>query len=159
MRYAAYLKTWTGIRTGYPPNGGGGGLGHATNITLADFVLHDALGVFAITQCTNYLLLVGPDDNNNNNTNNNNNSNSCDTSRFGIHNLTLRHWTGTARSDVVAELQCSAAQPCTGLAMEEGGIALWNPVNGTVPAQVLCDSVVAPVGFACTGPPWGENHR
>jgi galacturan 1,4-alpha-galacturonidase len=29
MRYGAYIKTWTGVSTGYPPNGGGGGLGYA----------------------------------------------------------------------------------------------------------------------------------
>jgi galacturan 1,4-alpha-galacturonidase len=28
-RYAAYIKTWTGDQVGYPPNGGGGGLGCA----------------------------------------------------------------------------------------------------------------------------------
>lgn len=28
-RYAAYVKTWTGEQVGYPPNGGGGGLGCA----------------------------------------------------------------------------------------------------------------------------------
>ena len=28
-RYAAYIKTWTGQQVGYPPNGGGGGVGCA----------------------------------------------------------------------------------------------------------------------------------
>lgn len=31
MRYGAYMKTWTGVSSGYPPNGGGGGLGYASN--------------------------------------------------------------------------------------------------------------------------------
>ena len=34
MRYGAYVKTWTGINTGYPPNGGGGGNGYAANMTF-----------------------------------------------------------------------------------------------------------------------------
>jgi len=29
---AAYVKTWTGVQTNFPPNGGGGGLGFARNI-------------------------------------------------------------------------------------------------------------------------------
>lgn len=32
MRYGAYIKTWTGNPTGYPPNGGGGGLGYAVRL-------------------------------------------------------------------------------------------------------------------------------
>jgi galacturan 1,4-alpha-galacturonidase len=31
--YAVYFKTWTGEEVGYPPNGGGGGLGHMNNIS------------------------------------------------------------------------------------------------------------------------------
>jgi galacturan 1,4-alpha-galacturonidase len=31
-RYAGYIKTWTGQQVGYPPNGGGGGLGCKFNI-------------------------------------------------------------------------------------------------------------------------------
>lgn len=141
MRYGAYVKTWTGLSTGSPPNGGGGGLGYAANITLADFRLVDAAGVFSITQCTSYNAATG----------------NCDTSLFNIRDLALRNWTGTAESDVVAELQCSAASPCTGIVIED--VDLVNPVNGTAPANYLCDSVVRPTGFNCTGAPWEENNR
>lgn len=34
MRYGAYIKTWTGNSTGYPPNGGGGGLGYAVSLAF-----------------------------------------------------------------------------------------------------------------------------
>jgi hypothetical protein len=44
----------TGNSTGYPPNGGGGGLGYAANITFSDFVLYNNTGVYAVTQCTSY---------------------------------------------------------------------------------------------------------
>lgn len=141
MRYGAYFKTWTGISTGYPPNGGGGGLGYAANITLEDFTLKDATGIFAITQCTSYNSATG----------------GCDTSEFNIRDVTLRNWVGTAQSDVVAELQCSGAAPCTGIVIE--GIDVLDTVNNTIPASYLCDSVVSPVGFNCTGAPWGENPR
>jgi galacturan 1,4-alpha-galacturonidase len=32
-KYAGYVKTWTGVQKGYPPNGGGGGLGMIRNIS------------------------------------------------------------------------------------------------------------------------------
>src|ERR1700742_469359 len=40
-RYAGYIKTWTGIQQGVPPNGGGGGLGMASHIGMHP-LLHDA---------------------------------------------------------------------------------------------------------------------
>lgn len=141
MRYGAYVKTWTGVSTGYPPNGGGGGLGYAANITLEDFKLINASGIFAATQCTSYNAVQG----------------NCDTSEFNLRDFTIRNWAGTATSDVVAELQCSAASPCTGFVIE--GIDILDTVNNTAPANYLCDSVVTPTGFNCTGAPWGENNR
>lgn len=141
MRYGAYVKTWTGNSTGYPPNGGGGGLGYASNITFEGFTLRNASGVFGLTQCTSYNSATG----------------NCDTSLFNIRDLVLRDWHGTATSDVVAELQCSAASPCTGMVIE--GIDIVDTVNNTAPANYLCDSVVSPTGFNCTGAPWGENNR
>jgi galacturan 1,4-alpha-galacturonidase len=141
MRYGAYVKTWTGVSTGFPPNGGGGGLGYAANVTLSDFTLHDATGVFAITQCTSYNGAQG----------------NCDTSRFNLRGFRLERWAGTAVSDVVGSMQCSAASPCTGIEIE--GIDIVDTVNNTAPSQYLCDSVVDPVGFNCTGPPWEENNR
>lgn len=72
--------------------------------------------------------------------------------------MTIRNWTGSAVSDVVGEMQCSGAAPCTGMVIENVG-GILDTVNGTVPRQYLCDSVVDPVGFNCTGPPFGENPR
>jgi galacturan 1,4-alpha-galacturonidase len=34
-KYAGYVKTWTGVQKGYPPNGGGGGIGVIRNISLS----------------------------------------------------------------------------------------------------------------------------
>lgn len=141
MRYGAYVKTWTGKTTGYPPNGGGGGLGYAANITFEDFRLKDSAGIFAITQCTSY----------------NSASGGCDTSEFNIRDLRLINWTGTAASDVVSDIQCSAASPCTGIVIDQ--VDIIDSVNGTRPANYLCDNVVDPTGFNCTGLPWEENPR
>ncbi|KAG9944207.1 pectin lyase-like protein, partial [Aureobasidium melanogenum] len=140
MRYGAYVKTWTGISTGYPPNGGGGGLGYAANITFSDFVLNNNTGIYAVTQCTSYNSAKG----------------GCDTSKFNLHDIRLQNWTGTAVSDVVSAIQCSAASPCTD--QEITGIDILDTVNGTAPSQYLCDNV-SPVGFNCTGPTWEENSR
>lgn len=141
MRYGAYVKTWTGISKGYPPNGGGGGLGYASNILFSDFKLKNATGIFAVTQCTSYNDATG----------------NCETSEFNIRNMKLENWSGEATSDVVASIQCSAASPCTGVEIE--GFSVVDTVNNTMPANYLCDSVVAPTGFNCTGPPWEENNR
>ena len=69
----------------------------------------------------------------------------------------MKNWSGTTTSDVVAELQCSGASPCTGI--EIVGIDILDLVNGTAPASYLCGNVTEPIGFNCTGVPYGENNR
>jgi polygalacturonase len=56
--YAGRIKTWVGTNKGYPPNGGGAGLGHARNITFRNFELENVGIAWLITQCTFY---DGPD--------------------------------------------------------------------------------------------------
>lgn len=141
MRYGAYIKTWTGVPSGYPPNGGGGGLGYAANLLFSNFTLHNATGIFAVTQCTSYNDATG----------------NCDTSEFNIRNLRLEDWSGDGVSDVVASVQCSAASPCSGLEIE--GVDIVDTVNNTAPANYLCSNVLGPKGFECTGEPWEENNR
>lgn len=142
MRYGVYIKTWTGITTGSPPNGGGGVLGYAANIKFEIFKFNNASGRFAITQRTSY----------------NSASGNCETSEFSIRDLTIKDWYGTTTSDVIGKMQSSAAAPCTGITIE-GVEGLVDIVNGTLPSQYLCDSVVDPKGFNCSGAPYGENAR
>lgn len=142
MRYGVYMKTWTGISSGYPPNGGGGGLGYAANMTFEDFHLKNSSGIFAITQCTSY----------------NSASGGCDTSEFNLRDITLKNWSGTTTSNVIAEMQCSGASPCTGFTIV-GMKAIVDTVNGTLPSQYLCSNVDDPMDFNCTGVPYGENPR
>ena len=104
--------------------------------------MKNASGILAVTQCTSY----------------NSASGNCDTSEFNLRDITLKNWSGTTTSGVMADIQCSAASPCTGLHIENmGGIV--DTVNSTLPAIYLCDNVVDPVGFNCTGKPWEENPR
>ena len=42
-QYAAYVKTWTGVEQGVPPNGGGGGTGHARNIGACEAASAEAM--------------------------------------------------------------------------------------------------------------------
>lgn len=69
--YGARVKTWTGNNKGYPPNGGGGGLGWAKNITFTNFEMEDVNLAWAITQCTSY----------------NGQHGACDTSKFQVSSL------------------------------------------------------------------------
>lgn len=140
-KHAAYIKTWTGVQKGDPPNGGGGGLGFATNLTFENFTLADSGtgGVFTITQCTAF----------------NNQNGGCDTSEFELSHIALRNWKGTVKNSLVASLQCSAAAPCHNISMAGLGLKM---ANGTAPKKYLCDNVVDPVGFKCTGNTDGEDH-
>lgn len=136
----AYIKTWTGTPKGYPPNGGGGGIGFASNLLFHDFVVTAPGAVFAITQCTSY----------------NGQAGGCDTSKFNIHNVTVDGISGTVETDVVASLQCSGDSPCYGIDIKN--INLLDKVNGTRPQQYLCSHVSAE-GFDCTGPIVEENDQ
>ena len=69
--YGARVKTWTGINKGYAPNGGGGGIGWAKNITFKNFELSNVNLAWAITQCTSY----------------NGQQGGCDTSKFKVCHL------------------------------------------------------------------------
>jgi galacturan 1,4-alpha-galacturonidase len=131
-KYGAYVKTWTGVVQGTPPNGGGAGLGYLRNVTISDFMVENAQQAFYMTQCNSYSGFSGQ----------------CDTSKFQIENLAIRTMGGTLQTDVVASMQCSGAAPCTGLSIRD----VYFKVNGGATAkQYLCSNVVRPDGFKCTG--------
>jgi len=127
--YAGYVKTWTGIEQGLPPNGGGGGLGFATNIVFRDFVVSDLRsGLASIIQCISYIGETGE----------------CDTSTFQLSDIRWVNMTGTVSTDVLAALQCSSAVPCKGIVIDGvGGVR----TNG--PRNVSCSNIDL-VGVDCT---------
>lgn len=131
-KYGAYVKTWTGVVQGTPPNGGGGGLGYLRNVTISDFTVSNALQAFYVTQCNSYSGFTGQ----------------CDTSKFQISDLAIRDMSGTLQTDVVASMQCSGAAPCDGISIRDVD---FEKSDGSTPAQYLCSNVVRPDGFACTG--------
>lgn len=132
-RMGGRVKTWTGLNTGYPPNGGGGGFGYAKNITFRDFQLNNAQQAWAITQCTSYNGVQG----------------GCDTSRFKIEGMHWGNTTGTITGENVATLHCSASNPCEDIKMT--GNELVRVGSGEAVKGFLCSNVDGQAGFECTG--------
>ncbi|EJD03461.1 uncharacterized protein FOMMEDRAFT_187148 [Fomitiporia mediterranea MF3/22] len=130
-QYAAYVKTWTGVQQGYPPNGGGGGIGYARNITFRDFQVQNLTRAAAyITQCTSF---DGATD-------------GCDTSLFQLSDMAWENIRGTIDTNVLAELQCSGSAPCPGISLL--GFDMLQ-ANGSE-REIQCSNIVNPVGFQCT---------
>ncbi|KAL6239641.1 hypothetical protein BDW75DRAFT_227009 [Aspergillus navahoensis] len=134
--HAVYFKTWTDDQNGYPPNGGGGGLGYASDMLFKDLATTALRGsAVAISQCTRFPGAPG--------------EGNCTNSQFQIRDITVANLHGTTESERVTSFQCSAVAPCTNLGMF--GIEL-EFANGTKAEEYLCGNVKDPRGFVCTGP-------
>ncbi|XWX01766.1 hypothetical protein V2A60_009795 [Cordyceps javanica] len=135
--YAIYLKTWGGRSRGYPPNGGGGGLGLMSGIVLEDIRLEGVrrYPLFA-WQCENYEGGLGKD---------------CQSSKFQMHDFAARAVRGWATKDVdhAGWFQCSvAAGGCNNFTASDvhvtrgkGGdeLTLWH-----------CENMHDHAGFQCS---------
>lgn len=103
------------------------------NITLSNFTLQNVTSTpFSITQCTTFSGVAG----------------NCSTSLFEVEDLTFENVKGTIAANPIASLACSAAAPCSGIALEGVDLVL---ANGTVASGYKCTAVVGQVGFNCTG--------
>ncbi|PYH93851.1 galacturan 1,4-alpha-galacturonidase B [Aspergillus ellipticus CBS 707.79] len=132
--HAVYFKTWTGDQVGYPPNGGGGGLGYASDLTATDLKTTNIKGTpFTITQCTTFSGVSG----------------NCTNSLFQIRDLAFTDVSGTTESADVASFQCSAVAPCENITIS--GVSLWLVGNSTYASEYLCGNVENTRGFNCTG--------
>lgn len=133
--HAFYVKTWTDDQNGYPPNGGGGGLGYASNMRLKNLTTKDMRGAaFSISQCTRFKGAPG--------------QGNCTNSRFQVKDVEIEGLRGTTKSARVASLQCSAVAPCTGIALSRVDLRLG---NGTAVGGYLCGNVGVREGWECTG--------
>lgn len=154
--HAAYVKTWTADQNGYPPNGGGGGVGckcprvdtRNEMTSDADFERLDTKDVafrnltadhmrgsaVAISQCTRFI--GAPGDGN------------CTNSEFHVRDITMDGLTGTTVSPNIASLQCSAVKPCDEINLTNIDLKFE---NGTSTKSYLCGNVKEPGGFECTG--------
>jgi polygalacturonase len=135
--HAIYLKTWGGVSRGYPPNGGGGGLGDAYNITIEDIKLEDCrqYPLFA-WQCENYEGHLGED---------------CQTSKFKMRDFTAKGVSGWTNSDVAHAgwFQCSAkAGGCDNFTVEDYHVSRGK--GGKPQTAWHCENVNGRRGFTCT---------
>ena len=134
--HVSYLKTWAGVSRGYPPNGGGGGLGHASNITIEDVTVKNLREQpFFAWQCENYSGFAGKD---------------CNSSKFKLYDVVWRNVSGTVNYNVldIASLRCSAAADgCAGI--EISNVSLKKEGSGDTLDSYYCENVVDPKGFTC----------
>ena len=55
---AVYFKSWIGVPFGTPPNGGGGGTGAVTNVSISNVFMKDADLATYINSCLSYVLSI-----------------------------------------------------------------------------------------------------
>jgi hypothetical protein len=133
--HAFYVKTWTADQNGYPPNGGGGGIGFAEDLYLKNLTIQGLRGAaIAISQCTRFSGAPG--------------AGNCTNSQFQIRDVGIDGMVGTSKSSRVASLQCSVEKPCSNITLRNIDLKLS---NGSVADSYLCGNVVDAKGWACTG--------
>lgn len=138
VQRGCYFKSWTGVQTGFPPNGGGGGTGYARDVLMEDIVLDNTrLEPLHITQCESY---------------NGHNGENCFTSKFKIKDIVWRNWSGWTGTfkERAAWFKCSAASGgCDNVTVEN-----WNVKKGQT-GETLdlwhCDNMNEHKGFLCEG--------
>ncbi|KAJ7737359.1 pectin lyase fold/virulence factor [Mycena metata] len=129
MQNGVYFKSWDGSINGVPPTGGGAGPGFAQNITLKNVVLNQVNRPTTISQT--------------------NGGHSGDLpSMYKFEDIHYENWTGTALTNEVIALECSAAVNCTDITFEA--------FNVTIPAgetqEIVCQNAedVSGLGAACS---------
>jgi galacturan 1,4-alpha-galacturonidase len=148
VRNAAYFKTWTGDQVGYPPNGGGGGIGcerklfyfqyfvhanptlDAANFNFTDFTLNNNTGVFSIIQCTTFSGVTGD----------------CNSSKFVLHDIHFTNIRGTVNTSTVASFKCSGDAPCYNIEINDVNLVKG---DGTLASTYSCSHVENTTGFTC----------
>ncbi|KAL3495803.1 pectin lyase fold/virulence factor [Aspergillus germanicus] len=132
--YVGRIKTWTGEQNDWPPNGGGGGIGYARNITYKDITIEDGNKTpLVINQCYTNVSKAN-----------------CSTSTFDISDVHFSNLQGTVRSSRKAEFQCSRSQGgCDGITMDNVKFMsnLGEELEEAV--GVKCSNVNNPEGFEC----------
>ncbi|OAA69913.1 exo-polygalacturonase [Akanthomyces lecanii RCEF 1005] len=135
--YAIYLKTWGGDSKGYPPNGGGGGLGLMSGIVLEDIKLEGVrkYPLFA-WQCENYEGGLGKD---------------CQSSKFQMHDFTASSISGWGTQDVdhTGWFQCSAAAGgCSNFTVSDVHVTRGRGADEL--KSWHCENMHDHAGFECT---------
>ncbi|KAF1359289.1 pectin lyase-like protein [Lizonia empirigonia] len=120
--HAFYVKTWTDDQVGYPPNGGGGGLGFAQNIQLKNLTVKNARGgLFTVSQCTRFSGAPGVGN--------------CTNSQFQVRDVNIQGLKGTTKDHIALS-----------------DVDVRSASNSTTVSSYLCGNVVGNQGWDCTGP-------
>ncbi|KAJ7224760.1 pectin lyase fold/virulence factor [Mycena rebaudengoi] len=103
MGNGVYLKSWTGTVNGMPPTGGGGGPGLVKNITARNVLLDRVNSPIHLYQTNGGHSLDLPS-----------------TLTFG--GLHFENWTGTALTNKIVDIECSAAVGCANIIFKDFNI-------------------------------------
>ena len=112
----AYVKTWQGFEETTTGNGdsGGGGSGYVRNVTFRNFELTNVGLPIQISQCI-YSESA---------------SDTCDTSKMQVSNITWQNFTGTSRFNIAASLHCATSHPCSDIYFKDVNITSVNATLG-----------------------------
>ncbi|KAF6814317.1 exo-rhamnogalacturonase b [Colletotrichum plurivorum] len=135
-RYAGRIKTWTGEQLGYPPNGGGAGVGCKFPTTGWDNVtIYDAeQAPIYVMQCITY----------------NGQQGNCSSSQLDISDISFTNFRGTLQGSRIAYLQCSRAHGgCDNVRIENMDFVNVSVDPPTAANGYRCSNVNDPEGFNC----------
>lgn len=126
-----YFKSWVGVSEGEPPQGGGGGTGRVSNVTVSDVKVHNITQAVYINKC--YYKVADQ-------------ANYCDTSTLNFENMTFTNIEGLVGSSYGISLNCSAKAPCFDMHFSNLDLVT---ANGSV-AGAYCDNVNNVTGIKCS---------
>lgn len=127
MQNGVYFKSWDGSINGVPPTGGGAGPGFTRNVTTRNVLLDRVNRPTTVSQT--------------------NGGHSGDLpSMYKFEGLHYINWTGTALTNELVNLACSAGANCTDVTF--AGFDVSAPA-GEVP-EIICKNVEAVSGLNCT---------
>ncbi|CAO1612573.1 unnamed protein product [Parajaminaea phylloscopi] len=140
----AYFKSWVGVAAGKPPQGGGGGRGHVSNVTVSNLRVNGTKYAAFVNKC--YFKVPSQ-------------AAFCDTSELTFEGLSFHNVSGTVTSDdhgAAVSLNCSAAAPCRDIRLSDvhvhaggrGGKEGKNSKNSQE-SRVSCVNVVGLTGAEC----------
>ncbi|TIA49172.1 hypothetical protein D6C79_03726 [Aureobasidium pullulans] len=112
----AYFKSWVGVEMGNPPQGGGGGTGRVSNVTFDNLVVKNTTQAIYINKCYFKVPAQGA---------------YCDTSTFEFQNFNFNNISGTVRTPIGVNLNCSQAAPCRELKFSEVNLRQTLKTNKT----------------------------
>ncbi|TIA57998.1 pectin lyase-like protein [Aureobasidium pullulans] len=98
------ISSWVGVEMGNPPQGGGGGTGRVSNVTFHNLIVENTTQAVYINKCYFNVPAQGA---------------YCETSTFEFQDFDFDNISGTVRTPIGVNLNCSQAAPCRDLKFSE----------------------------------------